>query len=132
MALLAVATAAAPAHAAGSDDASGRRDYVLLAPAHVPLTEPGREQPLDQLLRDIRSTPPGPNENHAPRAARRSGQDELAAYECREQDSAFRGAERQRRRPSRCASTRRWPDRRRPGGHDQRAGACGTSRDQFQ
>ncbi|MFB7619460.1 NucA/NucB deoxyribonuclease domain-containing protein [Kitasatospora sp. NPDC056181] len=89
MALLTVATAAAPAHAAGTDDTSGRRDYVLLAPAHVPLTEPGHEQPLDRLLRDIRSIPPGPNENHAPRATRRSGQDELAAYECREQDSAF-------------------------------------------
>ncbi|MFE2729135.1 NucA/NucB deoxyribonuclease domain-containing protein [Kitasatospora sp. NPDC059327] len=86
---LATVTAAAPAHAAGSGADPARRDYVLLAPAHVPLTEPGHEQPLDQLLGRIRAMEPGPQENHAPRAGRRSGQDELPAYECREQDAAF-------------------------------------------
>ncbi|MFF1907213.1 NucA/NucB deoxyribonuclease domain-containing protein [Kitasatospora sp. NPDC058218] len=86
---LATATAATPAHAVAAGDTTARRDYVLLAPAHVPLTEPGHEQPLDQLVGRIRAMEPGPHENHAPRAGRRSGQDELPGYECREQDAAF-------------------------------------------
>ncbi|MEV7182542.1 NucA/NucB deoxyribonuclease domain-containing protein [Kitasatospora sp. NPDC093679] len=92
-------TCAVPAGAAGTPSPPGfggdpTATYTLFSDTPMELTPPGQEVPLEELLARARTTAaPAPHTAAAEAAdgGRRAGKDDLAAYECREQESAFSG-----------------------------------------